>query len=420
MKVLASAIACNPYQGSENFFGWAAIKCLAREHDLWVITSARNRVDLERAQRENLVPRNVRFFYAGTFNDWHSNALRARIQSWREYINFTKASLLVAQGLHRAEQFDLVHHVTFSTWRVPSPMWRLGIPFILGPIAGNEPFPFRLYPILSPIGATFETARKLSNAVSPVFPEVRRSVRKANHVFVITEEAEHLIGRMRRSMSDISRLSPGFYSAAKAAEFSRFAKAKDPSGVLRLYAAGNLGGQKCISVAIQALALAKKRGVQFRYLLGSGGPEVPHLKRLARKLDLSNEVIFGQNTGREAYQEELGRTHLYLLPSMRETVGLTMLEAMLAGCVPIVADNGGPHVTVTDECGYRIPVATVTSMAEQIAAVIERVDRDRQILLEKGPIASGRVLEVHSEDHYLKTVGAVYRAVLDSRSRSEA
>lgn len=415
MKVLVSAIACNPYQGSENAFGWSAVKCLSREHDLWVITSTRNQPDLEKAASEGLIPPNVNFVYAGKIKDWHPNGLRARIQSWQEYISFSKDSLGVAQQLHREERFGLVHHVTFSTWRVPSPMWRLCIPFVLGPIAGNEPFPFRLYPMLSFVGAAFETARKLSNSISPLLPEVRRSVRKADHVFAITEEAQLLMKKMRGSDACISRLSAGFYSETEAGKFSQFVEGKDYSSPLRLYAAGNLGGQKCISVAIRALALVKKRGIQFRYLLGSGGPEIPHLKKLAQKLGVADEVIFGSNTGREAYQRELGRTHLYLLPSMRETVGLTMLEAMLAGCVPIVGDNGGPHVTVTDECGYRIPAGTAGRMAEQIADVIERVDRDRQILAAKGPLASRRVMQVHSEDHYLATISAVYRQFRDGQ-----
>src|SRR5215204_2515521 len=153
MKVLVSAIACNPYQGSENYFGWAAVKCLAREHDLWVITSARNRPDLLKAEGEGLIPSNVRFSYAGAFKEWHPNSFVARIQSWKEYVNFSKDSLAVAQGLHRTERLDLVHHVTFSTWRVPSPMWQLGIPFVLGPICGDESFPFRLFSVLSFAGA---------------------------------------------------------------------------------------------------------------------------------------------------------------------------------------------------------------------------------------------------------------------------
>jgi glycosyltransferase involved in cell wall biosynthesis len=415
MKILLSAIACNPYQGSESFFGWSAVKCLSREHDLWVLTTRRNQEDLEKAEREGMVPPNVRFVYAGAFKEWHPNRMLARIQSWKEYIGFAKDSLAVAQELHHAERFDLVHHVTYSTWRVASPMWRLGIPFVLGPIAGNEPFPFRLFPILSLPGAAFESARKLSNGISPFFPRVRESVRKADHVFVITEEAEQLMVKMRGSRESITRLSAGFYSAAKAAEFSRFVEGKDPTGVLRLYVAGNLGGQKCISIAFRGLALAKKRGVKFRYHLGSGGPEIPHLKKLAKELDLEDSVIFGGTLSREEYQQELGRTHVYLLPSMRETVGLTGLEAMLAGCVPIVADNGGPRVTVTDDCGYKIPVTNAGRMAEEIANVIEQIDRDRQMLVRKGPLASERVLEMHSEENYLRSVGNVYRTLFEKR-----
>jgi hypothetical protein len=37
MKVLVSAFACTPYAGSENYYGWQAVQCLAKDHDLWVL-----------------------------------------------------------------------------------------------------------------------------------------------------------------------------------------------------------------------------------------------------------------------------------------------------------------------------------------------------------------------------------------------
>src|SRR5271167_4706710 len=170
MRVLVSAIACNPYQGSESYFGWAAVNCLGKEHELLVITSGRNRPDLEKARAGGQVPHNVRFFYAGEFKPWHPNRLLARIQSWKEYIQFEKDSLHVGREIQRTEGLDLVHHVTYSTWRVASPLWQLGVPFVFGPIAGNEPFPFRLFPVLSPAGAAFELARKTSNVLSRFSP----------------------------------------------------------------------------------------------------------------------------------------------------------------------------------------------------------------------------------------------------------
>lgn len=383
---------------------------------MFVITSGRYRSSLEEARAEGLVPPNVHFFYAGQFKPFHPNSLLARMQSWKEYLSFTKDSITVARELQRKEKFDLVHHLTYTTWRVASPLWQLGIPFVFGPIAGNEPFPFRLFSLLSPVGAAFEFSRKTSNVVSRFSPKVRRSIRGAAHIFAITEESEQLMKTLRGSGEGISRLSPGFYSAAKVAEFTRFVPGKTAEGVLRLYAAGNLGGQKCIALALLALSRVKRQGVRFRYHLGASGPEIPHLKKLAARLGLTDEIIFGGAMSREDYQQELGKTHIYLLPSMRETVGLTMLEAMMAGCVPIVADNGGPRFTVSEDCGYRIRVSSPNRMADEIAKIIVAIERDRKIILEKGQMASKRVATLHTEDHYRETVNAVYRSVVARKS----
>src|SRR6202012_557173 len=103
------------------------------------------------------------------------------------------------------------------------------------------------------------------------------------------------------SKKGVSQLSPGFYSPEKVVAFSRFVAGKKVDGLLRLYVAGNLGGQKCIAIALLALARVKKSGVDFRYHLGASGPELPHLRKLVARLDLTQEVIFGGSMSREDY-----------------------------------------------------------------------------------------------------------------------
>ncbi|MGH7943051.1 MAG: glycosyltransferase family 4 protein [Limisphaerales bacterium] len=414
MKVLASALACNPYLGSEAHFGWSAVKCLAQDHDLWVITGSRSQSDLKRAAAEGLIPKNVHFVHVGKFKEWHPNPLLARIQDWRGYMNFARESLAVAVELHRKEKFDLVHHLTIATWRVASPMWRLGIPFIFGPIGGNEKFPLRLISTLSLAGAAFEMARKTSNVASRISPGVRRGIRRAAHVFAATKETEQLVRAIRGSDEGVSRLLPGFYSTENVEAFSRFAPEKKMDGPLQLYAAGNLGPHKGLGMAMRALARAKERGVKFRYFLGAGGPEIQHLKKLVASLGMSDEVLFGGTMSREDYQRVLGNTHVYLLPSMRESVGLTMMEAMLAGCVPVVADCGGPNFIVTPECGYKIAVGTPERMIAEIADAIVLIDRDRSIILQKGKLASERIARCFTDDNYRQTIHAAYLSVTKS------
>lgn len=411
MKILISAIACNPYSGSELYVGWSAVKALIHDHDLWVITSIRNRPDLERAASMGLIPPNVHFAYPDLPGKSHPNRMVARLQSWRDYVHFSKISLPLARRLHQEEKFDLVHHVTYASWRVASPLWQLGIPFVFGPIGGNEHFPPRFLSMLSPSAAAFELARMSSNFVSRFSPGVRQSLQQAAHVFVANSETEQLVKAVRGSGQCISRLMAAFHSELRVASFSRFVMGKNLDGPLRLFAAGNMEGRKGVAMALQALALAKARGVRFCYRLGAHGPEIAHLRRLAGKLGLENDIAFADNLRGDDYQRELGSTHVFLLPSLRESSGLTMMEAMLAGCVPVVAACGGPDIMVTDECGYKIPVTNRARMVTQLAEIIMTLDRSRIILREKGRAASHRIAREFSEENYRQAVNATYRLV---------
>ena len=99
------------------------------------------------------------------------------------------------------------------------------------------------------------------------------------------------------------------------------------------------------------------------------------------------------------------------LRAARESAGLTMMEAMLAGAVPVVADCGGPGMIVTNECGYKIPVSHQLQMVEQLANAVIELDRQRSLLTAKGQAASARIATEFSEDHYRKTINGIYQTV---------
>jgi glycosyltransferase involved in cell wall biosynthesis len=372
---------------------------------------------LERAKSEGLAPQNIHFaFLGGPFKPWHPNRLIARFQSWREYYEFSANSLAVAAELQRNVQFDVVHHVTVATWRVGSPLWKLGIPFVFGPVGGNERFPVRFFSTLSQKAVLFESLRMASSAISKLSPSVRACARNASHVLAANFETLSLMHQLRGSPGGVSLLNPGFYSKAKISEFSQHLSLRTVDGPLRLFAGGNLEGRKGVALALNALARAKSQGVSFRYRLGGGGPERNYLERVARRLGLHEDVIFGESLSSEAYRKELGATHIFLLPSFRESSGLTMMEAMLAGCVPVVADCGGPAHIVTDECGFKIPVSNAEELVRCLAETILSLDRNRSIIGAKGRAAAERVASHFSEEKYRKSINDVY-AFVTSRPR---
>ena len=52
-------------------------------------------------------------------------------------------------------------------------------------------------------------------------------------------------------------------------------------------------------------------------------------------------------------KELLGRAKVYVHSAQNEHFGITIVEAMAAGCVPVVNDSGGPREIVSDDVGYR-------------------------------------------------------------------
>jgi glycosyltransferase involved in cell wall biosynthesis len=410
MKILVSALACNPHWGSESHFGWAAVQCLAQDHELWVLTTPRNRTDLEKAQAAGKIGENVHFVYAGQFNPWHPNRLRAHLQGWKEYVGFTKEILPVARELHQTIQFDVAHHLTLASWRVPCHLWKLGLPLVFGPVGGNEQFPSRFLPILSPMAAAFELARKLSNTVSSFSPGVRACIRQSAHVFAANAETESLLIRLRGTRIGISRMlaySHPDTGRPGAAEIMQ----KSMDGPLRLFAGGSLDGRKGVAMALQALARAKNRGVKFNYRYGGKGPEFNRIQKLVAQLGLQENVQLGDSLRGKDYEAELKASHIYLLPSLRDSAGITLAEAMLAGCVPVVADCGGPGQLVSEECGYKVPVSNPASLIEEIAKILIHLDQDRDELRKKGPAAAKRIATKFSEQNYRNTVNAVYRFI---------
>ena len=84
--------------------------------------------------------------------------------------------------------FDIGHHVTFVSFRFPSFLAWLGVPFIWGPVAGGEQVPRRFYSAFGVSGGAQEALRDLSNVVARFDPLVRFTARRAAAVVAATNE----------------------------------------------------------------------------------------------------------------------------------------------------------------------------------------------------------------------------------------
>jgi hypothetical protein len=132
MKILLSAMACRPKHGSEPMVGWNAVNALAANHEIWVLTDSSNEPMISSAQREGGSPENVHFKYFGRPYRMQGTPTLARTEQWDNYRVWCSEAAKVAKELHRSVCYDVIHHVTIATWRVPVPLGDIGPPFVWG------------------------------------------------------------------------------------------------------------------------------------------------------------------------------------------------------------------------------------------------------------------------------------------------
>lgn len=87
-------------------------------------------------------------------------------------------------------------------------------------------------------------------------------------------------------------------------------------------------------------------------VIGSSGPNGRHLleglQRRAAAMELSDRVSFMMDARREELERHYWRSNVYFHPTPEEHFGMSAVEAMIAGCVPVVPRSGGQWEDVLD------------------------------------------------------------------------
>jgi glycosyltransferase involved in cell wall biosynthesis len=417
MKILISAYACNPYGGSEPGVGWRAVCRIALKHEVCVLADIHNKAGWEKGAQEGTIPPNVKVRFLRDHSACSQNRFIAHIQSWLNYQSFNQQVLAAARQWHAEENFDLCHQVTIAAWRMPSPLWQLPIPFVWGPIGGAGYIPPAFRSMLSPSARLFETARDLNSSWASRGKAFRDCIRETAVVFAANEETEEFLKPFRGGRP-LVRLPIVSLPAETVARFRGPDSHGPDSGTLRLFAGGNMEGRKGVSLALKALALVAKTGVDFHYTVAGGGPEIESLKKLSGNLGLHNKVEFHPGYQGDDYVKALHATDVYFLPSFRESTPVTLLEAYLAGCYPVVADTSAQGEIVRLAGGHAVPVERMDTLTQGLADAIIWCANHRNELPGLAAQAAERVAGYFSSERYDATLEQAYELAVKRRNKS--
>jgi glycosyltransferase involved in cell wall biosynthesis len=330
--------------------------------EVWVLTRANNKVVIE-ADPLSYSP-GLHFIYY----DLPQWALWLKKHAWFSFFYFMLwqwGAYRLAAKHHRDKPFDAVYHVTFVTAKFGSFMGKLGVPFILGPIAGGESAPLRLRRSMPFTGKVRELLRDFGIILQRYSPLTRSAFSTAKRIYVTSADSMRLVPVKYRFKTSVHLAIATHGHAVQDHK-------RHPPEFPRFIFAGQLIHLKGVHLAIRALAEAGKVLPTVTLSLVGAGPAEQWLRSMANRLSLSEAVEFIGQLPRHKLLDLMSGYTALVFPSLHDTGGMVVLEALSLGVPVICLDLGGPGVIVNSSCGIVIPTvhAGETEVVSAIASAM--------------------------------------------------
>ena len=388
LKILLSAYACEPGSGSEPSIGWNwAMEAAGLGHETYVLTPGLLGASKIEAYRErHALSNNLHFVYVNI--RWLGYGDKNMPRMLRTHCWFWQwAAYRTARRLNRDIGFDLVHHITYATTRIPSFMGGLGIPFIFGPAGGGENAPWRLRFGYSWQGWIADVLRDLSNWSVRTESLMRRTFRKAGRIYVTSEQTKDLLPADCRAKAKV-QLAIGierqWFQQPIVWPKASPGKGRPP----RLIFIGRLLDWKGMHLGLPAFAQLVRRQSECRLTIIGQGPANRGWRALAERLQISKRLSWIPWLNREALIDHYQAHHVFFYPSLHNSGGFVVLEAMALGLPVVCLELGGPGKMVDDTCGRVISTRNtsrnkvVAGLANALSEIIE--DSDLYLRLSAG------------------------------------
>lgn len=360
MRVLLCAYACSPVKGSEPGIGWYVAQTLGRDHDIVVVTHARNRRDIELAEPDSSVALDDFLFV--DFGPYLRQLQEAgRWGRYAAYLAWQACAVKCVRERLDPEEFDVVHHVTYGNPWVPSLFSWLDRPFVWNAgLARTVPLRFLLY--MSKASAAREAFR--AAVIKLAAPIVMKAMTRRPCSVAMTLSAATAPARGKVDRFAIGGLSPGDLR-----ELSRTNAHSEHEDSFRMLSVGRFLGLKGFELGIRAYASVSHEMPNSEYIIVGDGPESARLHRLVLELDIPVRIMPWMD--RENLFDLIRTADVAIQPSIYEQFGYSVLESMAAGVVPVVLDVGGPGWLVSDgqvgrSIGILNPRETINNLGQAI------------------------------------------------------
>ncbi|MEW5700781.1 MAG: glycosyltransferase family 4 protein [Candidatus Zixiibacteriota bacterium] len=194
---------------------------------------------------------------------------------------------------------------------------------------------------------------------------IRSVIRRADHLFTDADVLSRRLQDLGASAADITVVPLGVSDEWLAAGESRPASVPP---VLTVIQTRRLEPLYCVETFLVAAArLEATSPGRFRFVIVGDGSQRERLGRLAAQWKLDTRNLFLPMLPEEALRQQVGAADLYVSTAASDGTSVSLLEAMAAGCFPIVTDLAANREWIEPGVnGLLFPVGDDRALAQMI------------------------------------------------------
>ncbi len=172
-----------------------------------------------------------------------------------------------------------------------------------------------------------------------------------------------------------------------------------------LFFIGRLTKQKGVEFLVRAMPMLK--GYDAKLVIAGSGPEEASLLQLASELNLKDSVIFTGAVDERRKLEFLSASDLFICPSLWESFGIVLLEAM-ACKIPVVTTRVASIPEVVGDCGILVEPRNPKALSHGVAALLD----DKKTSKKLAQKAYGRLLKNFTVQRMTAAYIELYKKIL--------
>jgi glycosyltransferase involved in cell wall biosynthesis len=299
-------------------------------------------------------------------------------------------------SLYREWKPDVVHHVAAK-------------PVIYGGLAARRAGVKGVVAALAGLGHAFASERASARLLRPALLAAYRAALKQRHVRLIVQnpEDERFVLEQRLVQPEALRVIRG-----SGVDTQVFRPHAEPETVPTFVLVARMLWDKGVGEFVDAARELRQQNVAARCLLvGEADPENPAAiaREQLRRWHSEGHVEWWGH--RSDMQNVLANAHVACLPSYREGLPKSLLEAAACG-LPLIATDvpGCREIAVHEETGLLVPPRSATALAEAMT----RLASDAALRRRLGAAGRQRVCEYFSTERITGETVALYRELIDA------